>query len=323
MNYSPPRGDKTRPRAEAQPRKRPPGAEICLLITSRGRGRGRSAGGAGGAGARRAGKERINQGRRRAPRKAHLPGWGAGSTVGRPGRGAWSVRPPACEGAGSAGLSGPVGVRTQRICVCPCTCAARARVCVWGGGWLRVPMRAVCEKHRALVRLRAALCVRVCTCDVPRGHVRTRMRMATPARAWPCVRACGASARAYMAWVWVSVTLRLRVSVYMQGTGAYVWCVYVQKRSRMYDIRRRASGRTQGMRLCVCRGARVVVNAHMAHVCAHAVCVAGMTAQRWCTRECVWLCTHACVHSAFVYVCGACGYSFGLGEVLKVCGVHA
>lgn len=46
MNYSPPRGDKTRQREEAQPRKQVPGAEICLLITSLGQGRGgdRSAG---------------------------------------------------------------------------------------------------------------------------------------------------------------------------------------------------------------------------------------------------------------------------------------
>ena len=80
MNYSPPRGDKTRPREEAQPRKQVPGAEICLLITSLGRGWARpgpAVRGAAALGAR--GKDGINQGRQPTPPKSDLPDSGAGN----------------------------------------------------------------------------------------------------------------------------------------------------------------------------------------------------------------------------------------------------
>lgn len=96
MNYSPPRGDKTRQREEAQPRKQVPGAEICLLITSLGQGRGGDRSGRGGAGGcgvgaggggvrGGGGERRLIRGGGPTPRKSDLRDSGAGSNYSRPG----------------------------------------------------------------------------------------------------------------------------------------------------------------------------------------------------------------------------------------------
>ena len=109
MNYSPPRGDKTRPREEAQPCKQVPGAEICLLMTSLGWGwacraavRGASALGA---------REKLGliRGRSRRPARAICQTPGLGAITGGPA----GLAARACEG--------------WPVCVCVCV---RAYLCV-------------------------------------------------------------------------------------------------------------------------------------------------------------------------------------------------
>ena len=115
MNYSPPRGDKTRPREEAQPCKQVPGAEICLLMTSLGWGwacraavRGASALGA---------REKLGliRGRSRRPARAICQTPGLGAITGGPA----GLAARACEGW-------PVCVCVRacvRVCVCVHSCA--------------------------------------------------------------------------------------------------------------------------------------------------------------------------------------------------------
>lgn len=120
MNYSPPRGDKTRPREEAQPCKQVPGAEICLLMTSLGWGwacraavRGASALGA---------REKLGliRGRSRHPARAICQTPGLGAITGGPA----GLAARACEGW-------PVGVCVRAcvfVCVCTCPSAHMLRV---------------------------------------------------------------------------------------------------------------------------------------------------------------------------------------------------
>lgn len=134
MNYSPPRGDKTRPREEAQPRKQVPGAEICLLITGLGRGWARPGPRFGGR--RRSGRGEkmglIRGGSRRPPRAiCQTPGLG-------------TIR------AGPAGLA----------CVCTHALGAAACLCERArtqGIRVCAGMYAVCARARARAQLQAPL----------------------------------------------------------------------------------------------------------------------------------------------------------------------
>ena len=169
MNYSPPRGDKTRPREEAQPCKQVPGAEICLLMTSLGWGWACRAAfrGASVLGARE--KLGLIRGRSRRPSRAICQTAGLGAITGGP------------AGLAARAFEGwPVCVRAC-LCVCVHSCACLSarmlrvlgragmhqrkytRHCVWGYAcagcvWLSLHVCSICA-----LCIGAVIYVQVCT----------------------------------------------------------------------------------------------------------------------------------------------------------------